>query len=78
MLEPQDHHVGKNPYLETCFNSLSSAKKKGDQGGATQQQDAYRDLILDLAAHIPLKSHGTFALHLAREEELLGNGHPGC
>lgn len=52
------------------------AKKKGDRGVATRR--AYRDLILDFAAHVPLRSHGTFALHLAREEELLGSGHPGC
>lgn len=41
-----------------------------------QYQDTYRDLILDLAAHIPLRLHGTFTPHDAGEEELLGNGHP--
>lgn len=41
-------------------------------------QDTHRDLILDLAAYIPLRPHGALAPHHTREEELLGNGHPGA
>lgn len=63
--------------LDMFQQPILCAKKKGDRGGATRQ-DSYRDLILDLAAHIPLRLHGTFALHLAREKELLGSSHPGC
>ena len=40
-------------------------------------RDTHRDLILDLAAHVPLGPHRALAPHHAREEELLGNGHPG-
>lgn len=44
------------------------------EGGALQ--DTHRDLILDLAAYIPLRLHGALTAHHTREEKLLGNGHP--
>lgn len=70
-LEPQGHHTaiwGRAQNIEKSLKPLL-------WGHTTH---TYRDLILDLAAHIPLRSHGALSLHLAREEELLGNGHPGC
>lgn len=73
-----DHHaaIEKSPNPWDIYQPLLCAKN-GSRPQGTTYQDTYRNLILDLAANIPLRPHGTLTPHHAREEELLGNGHPG-
>lgn len=72
---PSSHHRVEEPQPWDMSQPLSVPRREGpDQG---PPQNTYRDLILDLAAYIPLRLHGALAAHHTREEELLGNGHPG-
>lgn len=76
--ELRPHHAApweKSPSPEIRLSSFSVPRREGP--GRGHSWDTYRDLILDLAAHIPLRPHGTLAPHHTREEKLLRYGHPG-